>query len=278
MTYRTLLVHVDQSRNAPSRMRCAAGLANLFGAHLVGAAQTGVSRFLLPASIELGGAMVADQIAAMYDDARAALASFAAIAQDARVQSVEDRLVNDDADGGMALAARYADLAIVSQQDPDEPLAGSLGDLPEYLLLNSGRPLLVLPCTGWNGPIGTSAMVAWDGSLEATHAVAAALPLLKLARQVTVVVFNPDERPGVHGELPGADLALYLSRHGVKVDVQAQPSTIDAGNALLSAAADLGADLLVMGGYGHSRFREMMLGGVTRTILRTLTLPVLMAH
>jgi nucleotide-binding universal stress UspA family protein len=114
--------------------------------------------------------------------------------------------------------------------------------------------------------------------MEATRAVTAALPLLKQAARVTVVVFNPQSRYGVHGQQPGADLALYLSRHGVRVEVSAQPTALDAGNALLSLAADTGADLLVMGGYGHARLREMLLGGVTATILRDMTLPVLMAH
>ncbi len=278
MTYRTLLVHADRSRQAPSRILAAAALANRFDAHLVGVALTGISRFLLPGSIEMGGMMLAEQINLMYDDARAALAQFNELVASAGVLSAEQRLVNDDVDGGMALAARYADLSIVSQPDPDETPVGNLNDLPEFLLLNSGRPVLVLPSTGWNGPLGANAMVAWDGSLEATRAVAAALPLLKQARRVTVMVFNPDSRPGAHGDVPGADLGLYLSRHGVTVEVQSQPATIDTGNALLSSAADLGADLLVMGGYGHSRFQEMMLGGVTRTILRTQTVPVLMAH
>lgn len=278
MTYRTLLVHADMSDQAPARVRAAATLANAFEAHLVGAALTGVSRFLQLSSIEMAGDMIADQINLMCAEARAALARFDDLARSAGVRSYERRLVNDDIDGGMAVQARYADLAIVSQPDPDKPAAGAYNDLPEYLLLNSGHPVLVLPSTGWNGPLGTNVLVAWDGSMEATRAVTAALPLLKLARKVVVVVFNAEQRPGTHGELPGADLGQYLSRHGVQVEVQAQVSTIDAGNALLSCAADLGSDLLVMGGYGHTRFRELMLGGVTRTILRTQTLPVLLAH
>lgn len=278
MTYRTILVHADMSPQAPARIRTAAMLADIFEAHLVGAALTGVSRFLVPASMGMGGAMIADQVSEMISQARSAQARFDDQARACGVRSFEARLVDDDVDGGMAMQARYADLAIVSQPDPDHPMVGNFNDLPEYLLLNTGRPILVLPSTGWDAALGTRTIVAWDGSIEATRAVTAALPLLKLAKQVVLVVFNAEDRPGVHGELPGADLGLYLSRHGVQVEVHAQASTIDAGNALLSYAADLGADLLVMGGYGHTRFRELMLGGVTRTILRTQTLPVLMAH
>ena len=114
--------------------------------------------------------------------------------------------------------------------------------------------------------------------MEATRAVTNALPLLTRARHVTLVVFNVSRFNGAHGQEPGADIALYLARHGVKVSVSSQFTELDIGNALLSLAADKGADLLVMGSYGHTRFREVLLGGVTQTILKTMTLPVLMSH
>ena len=101
---------------------------------------------------------------------------------------------------------------------------------------------------------------------------------MKLASNVSVVLFNPSSRAKVHGEQPGADIALYLARHQIKIEVVRQHTDIDVGNALLSLAADMGTDLLVMGGYGNSRFREVLLGGVTMTILKTMTIPVLMSH
>ena len=278
MTYRTILVHADLSRHAPQRIRFAATLARAFAAHLVGGAMTGVSRFLMPASMAMGGPMIAEQVELMRDSAEQALAQFDALADQTGAPSFERRLVQDDFDGGMALQARYADLVVLSQTDPDHPVPGDWNDLPEYVLLNAVRPVLLLPYAGHWEHTGSHALVAWDGSNEATRAVTAALPLLKVAGRVTVVVFNPQSRWGTHGEQPGADLALYLSRHGVKVEVSAQPTELDAGNALLSLAADTGADLLVMGAYGHARLREMLLGGVTATILREMTLPVLMAH
>lgn len=192
--------------------------------------------------------------------------------------SGEQRLVNDDIDGGMALQARYADLLVVGQKDPDEQAFGQRSDLPEYLLMNTGLPLLMLPYTSGTVRFNGKALVAWDGSVEATRAVAQALPLLKLAREMVVLVFNPEERPGVHGEQPDADLALYLNRHGVRIEVSSPPSAIDTGNALLSCAADMSANLLVMGGYGHARLRELLPGGVPRTILQSMTLPVLLSH
>ena len=110
--------------------------------------------------------------------------------------------------------------------------------------------------------------------------MSAAIPFLKQAELTQVVVFDSKSRRAAHGEQPGADIALFLSRHGIKVEVsqQTKPDDIDIGNALLSYAADFGADLLVMGCYGHSRFREVLLGGVTKTILQSMTVPVLMVH
>ena len=123
-------------------------------------------------------------------------------------------------------------------------------------------------------------VIAWDGSLEASRAVSGAIPLLRQADLVQVAVFDPEIGPAAHGEEPGADIALYLARHGVKVDVERQRTgnEIDIGNAILSHVADFGADLLVMGGYGHARVREILMGGVSRTILRSMTIPVLMSH
>lgn len=114
--------------------------------------------------------------------------------------------------------------------------------------------------------------------MEATHAVTAALPILKRANNVKIAVINPAAEPDAHGADPGTDIALYLARHDVKVEVVQKTTENDAGNALLSVVQDLSSDLLVMGAYGHSRFREIILGGATRTMLESMTVPVLMAH
>jgi len=278
MSYRTILVHANLSRHAEARYRLAALLARTFDAHLVGAAVTGVSRFILPGSMEMGGQMLAEQIGILHEAAQRALAQFETVTTRLDVRARESRYVNDDLDGGIALQARYADLIVLGQPDPSEQLVDGRSDLLETLLMAAARPLLVQPYANASATFGTHPLVAWDGSVEATRAITSALPLLREARLVTVAVFDPDGRPGAHGEQPGADIALYLSRHGVPVQVHVQPGTVDTGNALLSLAADLDSDLLVMGGYGHSRFREMLLGGVTRTILNSMTIPVLMAH
>jgi len=122
-------------------------------------------------------------------------------------------------------------------------------------------------------------LIAWDAGVEAARAVRDALPLLRRADTVEVAVFDPERGRREHGEQPGADVALYLARHGVKVSVARQSGAdFEVGAQILSRAADTGADLIVMGAYGHSRVRELVLGGVTRTILESMTVPVLMSH
>jgi nucleotide-binding universal stress UspA family protein len=278
MSYRTILVHVDQSRHAARRIACAVALARRFDAHLVGTAVTGVSRFLLPGSVESGGQFLVEQIALMRTAATQALEKFDAIVAEAALPKWEHRYVNDDLDGGLALQTLYADLLVISQSDRTESQPGDIGGLPEYLLMNSPRPLLLLPNTASFEQVGQQVVVAWDGSMEAAHAVTCALPLLKTAQQVTVLVFNPDNVYSGNGYNAESDFALYLARHGVKVDLRVHAGIDDVGTALLTSASDLNADLLVMGGYGHTRWREMLLGGVTRTVLDKMCLPVLMAH
>jgi nucleotide-binding universal stress UspA family protein len=174
------------------------------------------------------------------------------------------------------LLSRFADLVVLSQTDPDHASAGSVRDLPEYVVLHAARPVLLLPHAGTLGKLDGKALVAWDGSLEATRALAQSLPLLRGASEVLVAQFNASSEPLLREQ--ASDLGAWLARHGVLARIEPQHGAIDAGNALLSLAAQRQADLLVMGGYGHTRFRELVLGGVTRTVLKSMTAPVLMAH
>lgn len=279
MSYKTILVHVDQSRHAAARIKIAADMAIADNAHLIGAAMTGISRFFYQESaIDLTRTVIANQVEALYDRANQALAQFDAIARQMGVLSHEKRLVNDEPESSLSLQARYCDLVVISQADRDEPAAGVVADLPEYVMLNCARPVLIVPFAGRFDHVGNNALIAWDGSMEATRAVTNAIPLLKRAKNVTIALFNPTAQFDVHGEQPGADIALFLARHDIKVEIAQQHTEIDIGNALLSLAADIRSDLIVMGGYGHTRFRELLLGGVTKTVLKTMTVPVLMSH
>jgi nucleotide-binding universal stress UspA family protein len=208
-----------------------------------------------------------------------ALDAFVARADAAGV-AYERRLSDDDSETGLVLQARYADLLVLSQSDPELSGPDILYKLPEHLALHGGRPVLLVPYAGRYEHIDQHALVAWDGSRAATRAITDGLPLLRRSKRVTLAVFNAQTQFGTHGENPGADIALFLARHGVNVELTQQhaPGGLDIGNALLSLAADIGADLLVMGAYGHQRWREIVLGGVTRRVLQSMTLPVLMAH
>ncbi len=281
MAYRTITVHVNESRHTEARIELAASIAIRHGAHLVG-----VAAAALPQAFHMRGIMGESSAALeIYlnftrERAHAALAEFEKMATRAGVASVERRLMEDEPGAALCLQARYSDLLILGQNDPNESLPAQRADVPDYVITHSPRPVLMAPFAGRYRSIGKRVVIAWDGSAEATRAIAGAMPFLTNAEMVQVVVFNPAARPFAHGQQPGADIAHYLARHGVGIEVCQRTAGDDAdiGNALLSHLDDCDADLLVMGGYGHSRFREVLLGGVTRTVLESMTTPVLMAH
>lgn len=279
MSYKTLLVQIDQSVQSSERINLAAALAGTEQAHLIGTAMTGISRVVFEAGVFKHHDPAFDHhVRALRQYADKSLDLFKSAMKRHPGLSTESRLLDDDAVGGISLQARYVDLVLIGQFDSSAGVPGLLPSFPESVLMNCVRPVLVLPSIYRFNALPSHAIVAWDGGMTATRAISGALPLLKRAGKVSLVVFNPAERPDVHGEQPGADMALYLSRQGVSVDLMVRETTIEAGEALLSLCADEGADLLVMGAYGHTRFRELLLGGATRQILDSMTVPVLMAH
>jgi nucleotide-binding universal stress UspA family protein len=191
----------------------------------------------------------------------------------------EWRASSRDALGAALLSARYADIVIAGQRPPSKEDDTAIArDFCEELVLAAGRPVLFVPYAGRFASFGKRVLVAWNASRESARAVTDALPILQRAETVQVVAFEPVQG-GDHGDIPGADISLYLARHGVKVTAAQQRSEgVDVGSQVLSRAADLDADLIVMGAYGHSRLREIVLGGVTRTILESMTVPTLMSH
>ncbi len=279
MSYKTILVHVDESIRASERIKIAAAIAMTENAHLIGTAMTGASRYLMQTRMlaELDPNL-RTHLDFLRQRAKHGLEDFEDAAQKLGLPSFEKRLVDDEAGGGICLQARYADLVVIGQNDPEEISPVVLPDFPQYVVLNSGRPVLLVPHAGRFDNIGNRVLIGWDAGMEATRAITAAIPLLRRAQIVEVAVFNARSQPHAHGMQPGADLALYLARHGVKVEVLQRKSGDNIGEALLSLAADLSSDLIIMGGYGHARFREIVLGGVTRTVLDTMTVPVLMSH
>lgn len=281
MSYKTILVHVDESSHLKTRVAVAARIALEENAHLTGIAMTGISRFLRDTvAIGADDPAIVPYLEALRQRARRVLQSFEEIARQAGVGSVESQMADDDTAAEVALRARFCDLAVIGQTDPQERLPGVAPGTPEYIVMNSRSPCLLVPYSGDLKSLPERVLIAWNASAEAMSAVRGALPLLKRARMVDVAIFNPGRRTDLYGMEPGADIALYLARHDVKVNVIKEEVGDEAfvGNALLSLAADQDSDMLVMGCYGHSRVREILLGGVTRTLLDSMTVPVLMAH
>ncbi|WBS04716.1 universal stress protein [Pseudoduganella sp. SL102] len=302
MGYKTIVVHVDEAPHSAARVLMAADLALQHGAHVIGVALTGVSRFLYQNEmVDDEDPNLALHLDVLRERARRALAGFAPQLHALGVHSVEERVLDDEPGAGLALVARHADLAIVGQAPPDGR-SGSPAAFPAEVLTESGCPVMVVPFTarprgsisvtpagvaspGAPSP-GRHILVAWNASKEAARAVREALPLLARADKVTLAMIDADLRPAAFGDTPGADVLAWLARHGISADTQVRQTARqgllkrpgDVGEALLMLAGETGCDLVVLGAYGHSRFRETLLGGVTRTVLEAMTMPVLMAH
>ena len=276
MGYKTILVHIDAGKRCATRVDAAVRLARQCDAHLV--ALHVVAPFEAPNYVlaEVGPAILETQKKATALEMARVQSEFTRQMSAAGMSNFEWRTAIDDPVDAMTLHARYADLVLIGQTDTSDG-TNIAADFPERLVLAAGRPVLILPSVGTFPVIGKRILVAWNTSREATRALTDSIPLLRLAQSVHVMAVNP--RSGEHGTMPGADIGLYLARHGVQVEVKSdQGAEIDVGNELLSRAADLDADLIVMGGYGHSRLKEWVLGGATRTILESMTAPVLMSH
>lgn len=287
MSYKTIAVHADASRHAPARIRSAAVLARTHGAHLIGVAATGVSREVFPHGYHAAaGSLEASYFDPLHEQAAHALEQFTRIAEGAGV-SFEARLVCDLASDALARLGRFSDLVVVHQDDPGEALDDRLGRIPEYVVFTCARPVLVLPCApaAPAAPVaqvtqapGRQVLVAWNGSKEAAAALRAAIPLLQRAARVRVVSFRAPGDGDLSDVQQQADLSAFLARHGVRADIMAFDRTVDDGHAVLDLATQQSDDLIVMGCYGHSQFRELVLGGASSTVLRSATVPVLMAR
>lgn len=171
---------------------------------------------------------------------------------------------------------RPTDLVVIGQSNPDKP-EPMRELLIETILFESGAPVLLVPYIGSKSFEPKNVLIGWDGSTTATRAIHSSLPVLEKADKVTVLVIEKNAS-GENGQ-PGAEVANYLARHNmnVTVDVVTQPQT-SVADTVLNHVSDNGNDLVVMGGYGHSRMREFLFGGATREILEAMTVPVLMAH
>ncbi|SOE87611.1 Nucleotide-binding universal stress protein, UspA family [Burkholderia sp. YR290] len=277
MSYKTLLVHIDDSRHTPTRIALSLDLARRWDAHLIGlyAVSTDTFRPSFPqddrASFAGFEAQLAERLQSAHD-------AFLAAAERSGHRSIEWRAPRGPALEVATLHARHADLLILGQDDPRDAASYVAPKFVGSLVLDAGRPALVIPHAGTVNSPGENVLVAWDGSREAARAVADALPLLKAARYVSVDIVR---RAEPHSEAPvGIDIAAWLDSHGVNASFSLTPPRpgTRTGASLLARASDLHFDLIVIGAYGHSRARERVFGGVTQTMLESMTIPVLMSH
>ena len=255
----------------------AISMAKAYGAHVVGVAF--VYEPVIPGSL-LGG-IPTDLIEVQREEnaksAKAAVAEFEASAQGAGV-SAETRLLDASVAGASDLFGRIArrfDIAVVGQAHREQGVSEEL--LIEGALFGSGRPVVIVPQTQSERLKLDMVMICWDGSRPAARAIGDSIPLLQRAKAIEIVVVTGERDKS--GEITGTNMKRHLARHGITVEIKRiAADNVDVQGAILAHAKDSRADLLVMGGYGHSRLREFILGGVTRGILKSMPVPVLMSH
>lgn len=272
-----ILLTLTAVESGPASLDYATSVAQAFDAHLTGAALT--HDLIVPGSI-FDGSAAALMESYRRESENAARAAIARFEEKTRREALPaaSMILDARALGAAELLARTArrfDVTIIQQAEPDSVDDESV--LIEATLFGSGRPVLVVPYIQDKPLKLDRIMVGWDGSRNAARALGDAMPFIRRSKLVEIVTISPDTKPT--DTIPGAGIGHHLSRHGVNVEVRnLMADNIGVANRILSHAADHSIDLIVMGGYGHSRLREFVLGGATREILQSMTVPVLMAH
>lgn len=282
MTYRSLLTLLDADALGSMRNAVAIRLARDLDCHLVGVAPTGL--IYVPMAPAAGPSLTRYAELAweeLRQQAREATRRFDDECRAKGVKSFEAVIDESDKAKSLVQHAHCSDLTVLTQPDPGAVDHVPALELVEQVVLYSARPTLILPYAGRFEAMGTNAVVAWDDSREAARALADALPLLRRAASVRILSWSESEAnddDDAAGRVRLEALRRWLMRQGVTAEVHVQPGQLDIAEAMLSRAADLGADLIVMGAYGHARWRERLLGGATRGVLASMTVPVLMSH
>lgn len=280
MSYKTILVSLNEVGRLPELVAAAVTLARETGAHVSGLYVVPAVQVYPSVGFEAAPQVFEGNRSFFKDNTQRVKQAFEEAMRreglshdfhqiDARTPVIADEVV---------AAGRVADLVIVSATNPEE-ITGVERDFVEQTVMALGRPVIVLPYKGKAAVSLNEVIIGWDGGREASRAAFDALPLLKKAAKVRVVRIDPQKDPSLRGSVAGADLAEALARHGVKAEAQGYPTDgQDEGQALMRCAADSGAGLIVMGAYGHSRLAEFIFGGATRFVLNRLVCPVLMSH
>ncbi len=280
MSYRTILVHLSNAEHAGQVLEVATNIAAKHEAYLIGLfaypqvfVPAAVAAEAWPDIVEIENkrhAEMAGEIEGVFNDVCKA-AKLKSAWRTAEVMAPVANVV--------IRHAFCADLVVVGQADPDSDDARMQAEVTERVLMECGRPVLFVPYAGHFKTVAEEPLIAWTASRESARAAFDALPLLRNSKSVKVLTVNPQEQNGQSVSSTATQFALSLARHGVNAQASTTASgELSVGSELLSRASDYGTDLLVMGGYGHSRFREIVFGGATREILQHMTVPVLMSH
>lgn len=278
MSYKTILVYLSDTRRAEAILEPAVQLASQHSSHLIGMhVYAGVPAPPIP--LPYGADVVKAVAAAQQKETEDIAGIFSRLTanQPFVAEWRAEKGPHVDPVAVVMDHCRSADLIVAGQTDPDWETSPLL-DAAEHLAVGSGRPVLVVPYVGRYPQIGRNVVIAWKAGRESARAVFDALPILKQAEQVQILEVNEggSRRSGV---APDSSIAVALARHGIKPTVRTSPAgDISVGDEILSRLADMGADLLVMGAYGHARMRELVFGGVTRHIAKHMTVPTLFSH
>lgn len=284
MNIGTILVHLDHMERCAARVELAARLARAHGSHLVGLVPTGLLDGTAP--LDADPTRSSEFIAAAADGLRLRAEATAHVFRDlvrgSGSLSYDVRLVDGEPVDATVRHGHASDLLIVGQVDhakiDHDKTVDVARDLPEQVVLHSGRPVLIVPCAGHFQEVGRNVLVAWDGTREAAMAMRDALPLFSESAQVTLVSLRKEGDAEAAAKLCIPETIAWLWRHGVEAKAEQYVTTNGFTDTLLSCASSMNIDLMVMGAYGHTRLRELVLGGVTREILARMNVPVLMAH
>lgn len=277
MAYKSILTYLDNSESCKKWTQYAVDLAVEHDARLLGLAPREIASSLYVGDFMSANSMWLTSLQERIDaDAKEAVTTFNKLCEERGLKSAESQTIDGSAIDVIRRESLFTDLIVLGQYLPGADTPTGVAGMVESLLMTTGRPVLIVPALGQYKPGADNVLVAWRESKESSFALRQSLPLLSRASSVELVEVS--EKADSKSDATRSQIVSYLELHGIAARQNRIISSGDVGNMLLSHACDAGTELMVMGGYGHARIKEWALGGVTKTILDTMTVPVLMAH
>lgn len=277
MSYKTILVCLTDDKKAPGVLSVAVNVARRFNAHLIGVFALNVAPIYPSMGMAVDAGLYADMQQRQEEIANKCLEIFTHATKNEDF-AAEWRTLNSQAISGtqdLIANALCADLVIIGQASADRTFA-QMDDLRRDLISGSGRPVLVVPDHGTFDTVGSKILFGWNATREAANALHGALPFMQGADETIVFTIAQPEDKRTKDNFAGHELAEKLSRHGIKSRISHQPQeAVTVGNRMLNEAAEQGADLIVMGAFGHSRMHAFIFGAATRQMLEEMTMPIL---